>query len=88
MNYWKNLIGRYVNPSLDELLPPISTHKISVKKKLLKKFENKLNLIKNCAFMDRKWDGVNVAPKWFSRNRLSLSIALTSKIVLKGKAWL
>ena len=38
--------------------------------------------------MDKKWDGVNVAPKWFSRNRLSLSIALTSEIALKGKALL
>ena len=54
MNYRKNLIGRYVNPSLEELLPPISTHMISVKRKLLKKFENKLNLIKNCVFMNRK----------------------------------
>ena len=88
MNYWKNLIGRYVNPSLEELLLPISTHTISVKRKLLKKFENKSNLIKTCAFIDRKWDEVNVTPKWFSRNRLSLSIALTSEIALKGKAWL
>ena len=54
MNYWKNLIGRYVNPSLEELLLPISAHTISVKRKLLKKFENKSNLIKTCAFIDRK----------------------------------